>query len=280
MEQTIDSIDQAGAFAAARATIDRWEIILATAETTKEEVSRLEQELEAADREEQALLNDHSLNETACAKKLLEIRGRTELKRAKLQAAKRALGCAALLTPKERSELQKQVAELRNELAAIETELDAISGGSVPDIPASKRVPELTSRKEIKKRKLATILARLDSESGLLAQANAAGQEVQRQVRLLVERLIRKRETEMVRLLEHLCGGPLPIGRSPLLSDFASVGEACQLRLSPYSNANQARALFETISRLSEERPLAELLRICEQKQSPIAEIEEVTQAQ
>jgi hypothetical protein len=270
MEQQIDTIGEADTFGAAESAIVKWERVLADTETAIGEILRLQEELEALGREEDGVLADEDLNEGTAAKKLNELRPRKELKLARLESAKRNLGSdGVVLRPKQVSDLESQAAQLEARIKALsELEREIFARG---EVRAGHQLLEIRTERDEKVAARETVLNRLsEHKDAVTFRPNHAGKEARQELHTLIERLIRKREAEVDRLVDILCVDHKGCG-SGLTSHFRSVREASRLRLRSCSDPSEARALFEQISAMWELEPLGKLLEVASQEAETLA---------
>jgi uncharacterized protein (UPF0335 family) len=270
MEQQIDSTSEPELFEPAARAIVEWERILGTTATTLAEILRLKEELEAISNEERDLLTDASSNESVVAKRLNETRAKKELKLVKLESAKRNLGSdGAVLSPKLVSDLESEAARLQADIKVLsEREREIFAGG---EVKVGHRLLGVRKERDEKVAAHETILNRLsEHKDAVIFRPNHAGKEARQELHTLIERLIRKREAEVDRLVDILCVDHKGCG-SGLTSHFRSVREASRLRLRSCSDPSEARALFEQISAMWELEPLGKLLEVASQESETLA---------
>jgi hypothetical protein len=211
-------------------------------------------------------------------KKLNELRPRRELKQMKLQSLRDRVGLKdPALTQVQVTELEREAAELEESIqASTAEEAQIFRGGGGRGLEVTRRLAELRAERQAKADKLTIIRSQLCSHEDAF-RAKPAEAEVRQEVDLVIGELIRRREATASRLLDNLCN---PAWRdSGLVWRFRSVQEVSTLRRASYSDPSEAHALLNRLRALSEIEPLAEVLRVCEQKQMSAGEIAEVVQA-
>jgi hypothetical protein len=266
MEQvTINAAEEADIFGAASVAIDEWQKSLDASETAQAEIIRLREESQMLSREEATLLADSSSDDRTTSKKLVEVRGRRELKALRLQQAENAFGPGRdILSGAEFDSLQTQAARLEGEIRSTTEQERDVFAGKLRGLEAGIHLAAIRRERDLKVAARERIQARLSSHKGATEfLVKSAAEEVQGQLESLVKQLIKKREGEANHLVDILCVDHKGCGLG-LTSHFRSIKEAWRLRVAPF-DPTEARQLLEQIRAMWAVEPLAGLLKACEQ---------------
>jgi hypothetical protein len=155
--------------------------------------------------------------------------------------------------------------------ASTAEESQIFRGGAGRGLEVTYRLSAIRSERDKKVGELETLKARLASHAAAAEFLEA----VRGQLQNLRWQLIEKRKCDARRLLWLLCTESSEHRWKHNLEDFKSVDEI-RLRDVPCPDPAAARSLLAEIKRLWNVEPLAQLLDVCEQEQSIVAETADV----